>query len=744
MPGSCESETNSSPSLISSLRQFRFQNKTKRYQPGSSGVLEASKQSTSNKPVVNGTQKLSENLSFPVAATSSAPSNVQSYSPLSYRKYEISENSVFLLQCLNSKIKSIFKNSNANTPLLELKLTSEEFTKLKEICSRNIALSEKWAANVSENSDVSNVEKVLKVKRPYLHELLKCISDKTKQSSLNFSGISVADSKTPVKTYSRAKNSCTNSDQILTLGKNSSQLQHAGTNSNIRRLSDSHPRGAMDEYEVFCEKEQNLRKLLDAFPGADIMEAQDILVKCNWDLKKAIEVSRTKPPRTTRKRSFSQVSPYQAADFQGVSGNAQVNSGTSQKPTNVTEEIVLDSSDEENIIVPPKKKKEKKNRILTSSSGSDSDDHSSDSKSNVSSTQADHPPKPSAAASNIVSNTNDLQKKTALTVPQSLTIKPISNSTAKSDEQPAKNVSVSNAIPNLPKGLVITQIGAGSSSANQTESKLSQPSVNGTKNIDNVAEMKRQAEGSNIPSFKSVANSNSKSAHLVRIKSLNSSVTIKPTENSVIKASDSVTVNQVTNISGNKSVSIMPVISKTLSITPVGSEKKASVSYNTGESASSEQSASKPKNTKSKRKKYDSEEEDDEDYGNEDIYDSEDSECEENLTSAHSAVLKFFQESSADELGTIPGCSKKKAEAIINCRPFSGWADLVEKLKNDKSLSTDMLNGAKKVLDMRNAINKLMTKCQRIALDMEDLVENLKENKESYSGYVSKQPDLLN
>lgn len=45
---------------------------------------------------------------------------------------------------------------------------------------------------------------------------------------------------------------------------------------------------------------------------------------------------------------------------------------------------------------------------------------------------------------------------------------------------------------------------------------------------------------------------------------------------------------------------------------------------------------------------------------------------------------------------------------------------------------------------MRNAIAKLMNKCQRISLDMEDLVENLKENKESSSDYVNKQPELLN
>lgn len=76
-----------------------------------------------------------------------------------------------------------------------------------------------------------------------------------------------------------------------------------------------------------------------------------------------------------------------------------------------------------------------------------------------------------------------------------------------------------------------------------------------------------------------------------------------------------------------------------------------------------------------------------------------------------------------------------------NCLPF---VIQVEKLRNDKGLSTDLLNGAKKVLDMRNAITKLMTKCQRISLDMEDLVENLKENKESSTDYVSKQPELLN
>lgn len=47
------------------------------------------------------------------------------------------------------------------------------------------------------------------------------------------------------------------------------------------------------------------------------------------------------------------------------------------------------------------------------------------------------------------------------------------------------------------------------------------------------------------------------------------------------------------------------------------------------------------------------------------------------MTPARQMVLSFYETATMDELLSIPGCSKKKAETIIELRPFSGWIDLV-------------------------------------------------------------------
>lgn len=43
-------------------------------------------------------------------------------------------------------------------------------------------------------------------------------------------------------------------------------------------------------------------------------------------------------------------------------------------------------------------------------------------------------------------------------------------------------------------------------------------------------------------------------------------------------------------------------------------------------------------------------------------------------------VLQFFNEASVGELAAIGGCSKKKAEVLVQLRPFADWADIVSVL----------------------------------------------------------------
>ncbi|RXG50736.1 SWI/SNF-related matrix-associated actin-dependent regulator [Armadillidium vulgare] len=141
--------------------------------------------------------------------------------------------------------------------------------------------------------------------------------------------------------------------------------------------------------------------------------------------------------------------------------------------------------------------------------------------------------------------------------------------------------------------------------------------------------------------------------------------------------------------------------------------------------------------------------EEEEDYiGKTKVYESDSSECEEPeqeeevVTPARNMVLEFFNESPMSELGCLPGCSKKKADVIISMRPYESWRDLVYKFKTGKHISTDLLNSAKDVLQMRNAIKNLMKKCEKISSEIKTFVSDI-ITEDATSG-MSEQPKILN
>lgn len=105
-------------------------------------------------------------------------------------------------------------------------------------------------------------------------------------------------------------------------------------------------------------------------------------------------------------------------------------------------------------------------------------------------------------------------------------------------------------------------------------------------------------------------------------------------------------------------------------------------------------------------------------------FSDEDSDVEisDELTGDKKKVFEFFQTATMNELQLMGSCSKKKAEAIIESRPFTGWVNLVQKLQENKNLSTDLLNYAQQVIATRNNIKHLMKKCTNLAQQMERAV----------------------
>uniref|UniRef100_A0A673WLJ8 DNA helicase n=1 Tax=Salmo trutta TaxID=8032 RepID=A0A673WLJ8_SALTR len=102
-------------------------------------------------------------------------------------------------------------------------------------------------------------------------------------------------------------------------------------------------------------------------------------------------------------------------------------------------------------------------------------------------------------------------------------------------------------------------------------------------------------------------------------------------------------------------------------------------------------------------------------------------------------ILRFFQEASLDELSLISGCSVKKAQRIVELRPFNEWEDLVSGIMRN-GLSTDLVQGCRVVLRERDVVRSLMTKCEKIANKMmQDVTQVVERDKGS-----QKQPEILN
>ncbi|GAB6032669.1 hypothetical protein CHUAL_011545 [Chamberlinius hualienensis] len=178
--------------------------------------------------------------------------------------------------------------------------------------------------------------------------------------------------------------------------------------------------------------------------------------------------------------------------------------------------------------------------------------------------------------------------------------------------------------------------------------------------------------------------------------------------------------------------------------------------YSNGHSSSKKLKRSREhENSSRKRRKQvfsnDSGDDDDQLYLNEEeeeeLYDSDESDVNDTLTPARQMVLKFFETATIEELSCIPYCSKKKAEALMQLRPFTGWLDLVTKFQNERYMNTDLIKSAKDVLNSRRIITKLMRKCEILATELELKVSRLLDgDSKSTSGHgrLNEQPSLLN
>lgn len=120
------------------------------------------------------------------------------------------------------------------------------------------------------------------------------------------------------------------------------------------------------------------------------------------------------------------------------------------------------------------------------------------------------------------------------------------------------------------------------------------------------------------------------------------------------------------------------------------------------------------------------------------VFDSDDSENEgytPEMNIQRKEVYDFFNNANVGELTSIKSCSLKKAEIIIENRPYRNWEELVSKFQ-EKPLQTDLLNNCQEYLDKRNSLKKLMKKCKAIVLKLERAVAD--------GAGINEQPFTLN
>lgn len=103
--------------------------------------------------------------------------------------------------------------------------------------------------------------------------------------------------------------------------------------------------------------------------------------------------------------------------------------------------------------------------------------------------------------------------------------------------------------------------------------------------------------------------------------------------------------------------------------------------FASGTSIAKKQAAERKRKARAADQHLSSEEEDDlEDTLSSEFEDSDDElRAKGGETDVKTEIVKFFQTASVDEMSLISGCSVKKAQKVLELRPFHSWKSLVRK-----------------------------------------------------------------
>ncbi|XP_069781793.1 SWI/SNF-related matrix-associated actin-dependent regulator of chromatin subfamily A containing DEAD/H box 1-like isoform X1 [Narcine bancroftii] len=105
-------------------------------------------------------------------------------------------------------------------------------------------------------------------------------------------------------------------------------------------------------------------------------------------------------------------------------------------------------------------------------------------------------------------------------------------------------------------------------------------------------------------------------------------------------------------------------------------------------------------------------------------------------------IVSFLQDATVDELTLIPQCSLKKAQKIIELRPFNSWEALFNKFDKLHGLSEDLIWNCNTVIKEREVVLLLMNRCAEISQRLEKQVTEVTEIEGSHR--TIEQPRILN
>uniref|UniRef100_A0A915KEB3 Uncharacterized protein n=1 Tax=Romanomermis culicivorax TaxID=13658 RepID=A0A915KEB3_ROMCU len=107
-------------------------------------------------------------------------------------------------------------------------------------------------------------------------------------------------------------------------------------------------------------------------------------------------------------------------------------------------------------------------------------------------------------------------------------------------------------------------------------------------------------------------------------------------------------------------------------------------------------------------------------------------------------VVKFFNDATSKEMISIPKCSDRIAEALIENRPYKNYDHLLESIKQAKikGLTSNLVESYIQQLKCRNELDLLLYTCQEISGDLLTCVQKLTIDIDKNSKMVSA-PKLL-